>query len=44
MKRRSGPGAPVLDSADSAAEFIDSHKIAVVGFFDVRLPNFIYPY
>uniref|UniRef100_A0A8P4G411 protein disulfide-isomerase n=1 Tax=Dicentrarchus labrax TaxID=13489 RepID=A0A8P4G411_DICLA len=36
MKRRAGPGAPVLDSADSAAQFIDSHKIAVVGFFDVR--------
>ncbi|XP_035516453.1 protein disulfide-isomerase A2 [Morone saxatilis] len=34
MKRRAGPGAPVLDSADSAAQFIDSHKIAVVGFFD----------
>lgn len=38
MKRRTGPGAPVLDSADSAAEFIDSNKISVVGFFDVRLP------
>ncbi|TKS68467.1 Protein disulfide-isomerase A2 [Collichthys lucidus] len=34
MKRRSGPGALVLDSQDSAAQFIDSHKIAVVGFFD----------
>lgn len=37
MKRRSGPGALVLDSPDSAAQFIDSHKIAVVGFFDVCL-------
>lgn len=37
MKRRTGPGAPVLDSADAAAQFIDSHKIAVVGFFDVCL-------
>ncbi|XP_031158210.1 protein disulfide-isomerase A2 [Sander lucioperca] len=34
MKRRAGPGAPVLDSADSAAQFIDSHNITVVGFFD----------
>lgn len=40
MKRRTGPGAPVLDTADSAEQFIDSHKIAVVGFFDVR----IYPH
>ena len=37
MKRRTGPGAPTLESTDSAAQFIDSHKIAVVGFFDVRL-------
>ncbi|XP_029293771.1 protein disulfide-isomerase A2 [Cottoperca gobio] len=34
MKRRAGPGAPVLDSADSAAQFIDSHNVTVVGFFD----------
>ncbi|XP_070841664.1 protein disulfide-isomerase A2 [Chaetodon trifascialis] len=34
MKRRTGPGAPELDSADSAEQFIDSHKIAVVGFFE----------
>ncbi|XP_053273692.1 protein disulfide-isomerase A2 [Pleuronectes platessa] len=34
MKRRSGPGAPVLDSAESAAQFIDAHEINVVGFFD----------
>ncbi|XP_040002662.1 protein disulfide-isomerase A2 [Xiphias gladius] len=34
MKRRTGPGAPVLDSAESAAQFIDTHSIAVVGFFD----------
>lgn len=39
MKRRAGPGAPVLDSADSAAQFIDSHNITVVGFFDVRLSS-----
>lgn len=37
MKRRTGPGTPVLDSTDSAAQFIDSHNITVVGFFDVRL-------
>ncbi|XP_060944685.1 protein disulfide-isomerase A2 [Limanda limanda] len=34
MKRRSGPGAPLLDSAESAAQFIDAHDINVVGFFD----------
>ncbi|KAJ4944458.1 hypothetical protein JOQ06_013002 [Pogonophryne albipinna] len=34
LKRRAGPGVPVLDSADSAAQFIDSHNINVVGFFD----------
>jgi len=34
LKRRAGPGASVLDTADSAAEFIDAHNIAVVGFFD----------
>ncbi|XP_033940961.1 LOW QUALITY PROTEIN: protein disulfide-isomerase A2 [Pseudochaenichthys georgianus] len=34
LKRRAGPGVPVLDSADSAAQFIDSHYINVVGFFD----------
>ncbi|XP_070777789.1 protein disulfide-isomerase A2 [Enoplosus armatus] len=34
MKRRTGPGAPALDSADSAAQFIDSHNVAVVGFFN----------
>ncbi|XP_040892268.1 protein disulfide-isomerase A2 [Toxotes jaculatrix] len=34
MKRRTGPGAPVLDSAESAAQFIDAHNITVVGFFD----------
>ncbi|XP_071360779.1 protein disulfide-isomerase A2 [Trachinotus anak] len=34
MKRRTGPGAPVLDSAESAAQFIDAHNISVVGFFD----------
>ncbi|XP_034455005.1 protein disulfide-isomerase A2 [Hippoglossus hippoglossus] len=34
MKRRSGPGAPVLDSAESAAQFIDAHDVNVVGFFD----------
>nr|XP_043884753.1 protein disulfide-isomerase A2 [Solea senegalensis] len=33
MKRRSGPGAAVLDSAESAAQFIDAHKVTVVGFF-----------
>ncbi|KAM3624465.1 uncharacterized protein V6R79_023896 [Siganus canaliculatus] len=34
LNRRTGPGAPVLDSVDSVAEFIDSHNITVVGFFD----------
>ncbi|XP_075948156.1 protein disulfide-isomerase A2 [Anarhichas minor] len=34
MKRHAGPGAPVLDSADSAAQFIESHNVTVVGFFD----------
>ncbi|XP_068178286.1 protein disulfide-isomerase A2 [Antennarius striatus] len=34
LKRRTGPGVPVLDSVESAARFIDSHNIAVVGFFD----------
>ncbi|KAM7010126.1 protein disulfide-isomerase A2 [Tautogolabrus adspersus] len=34
MKRRVGPGAPVLDSTDSAAQFIDSSNITVVGFFE----------
>jgi len=33
MKRRSGPGAAVLDTEDAAAGFIDAHNIAVVGFF-----------
>uniref|UniRef100_A0A3P8RSH8 protein disulfide-isomerase n=1 Tax=Amphiprion percula TaxID=161767 RepID=A0A3P8RSH8_AMPPE len=37
MKRRTGPGAPDLDSVDAAAQFIDSHNITVVGFFDVCL-------
>ncbi|XP_037620533.1 protein disulfide-isomerase A2 [Sebastes umbrosus] len=34
IKRRAGPGPAALDSADSAAQFIDSHNITVVGFFD----------
>ncbi|KAK2817261.1 hypothetical protein Q5P01_025452 [Channa striata] len=34
MKRRSGPGAAVLDSAESAAHFINAHNVTVVGFFD----------
>ncbi|XP_023273166.1 protein disulfide-isomerase-like [Seriola lalandi dorsalis] len=34
LKRRTGPGAAVLDSAQSAAQFIDAHSITVVGFFD----------
>uniref|UniRef100_A0A673A5V0 Protein disulfide-isomerase n=1 Tax=Sphaeramia orbicularis TaxID=375764 RepID=A0A673A5V0_9TELE len=33
MKRRAGPGAPVLDTVGSAAQFIDAHNISVVGFF-----------
>lgn len=35
LKRRSGPGAQVLDSVAAAAQFIDSHNITVVGFFEV---------
>uniref|UniRef100_I3J5R9 Protein disulfide-isomerase n=1 Tax=Oreochromis niloticus TaxID=8128 RepID=I3J5R9_ORENI len=34
MKRRTGPGAEALESADSAAQFIDAHNITVVGFFE----------
>uniref|UniRef100_A0A8D2ZKW6 Protein disulfide-isomerase n=1 Tax=Scophthalmus maximus TaxID=52904 RepID=A0A8D2ZKW6_SCOMX len=34
MKRRAGPGAAVLDSAESAAQHIEAHHITVVGFFD----------
>ncbi|XP_029006906.1 protein disulfide-isomerase A2 [Betta splendens] len=34
MKRRAGPGAPQLHSAEAAAEFIDAHNVTVVGFFD----------
>uniref|UniRef100_A0A665W7E2 Protein disulfide-isomerase n=1 Tax=Echeneis naucrates TaxID=173247 RepID=A0A665W7E2_ECHNA len=34
MKRRTGPGAEVLESTKSAAQFIDAHNITVVGFFD----------
>lgn len=35
MKRRTGAGAEALESADSAAQFIDAHNITVVGFFEV---------
>ncbi|XP_041641597.1 protein disulfide-isomerase A2 [Cheilinus undulatus] len=34
MKRRAGPGAPILDSPKSAAQFIDSNNITVIGFFE----------
>ncbi|CAI5680885.1 unnamed protein product [Oreochromis niloticus] len=34
MKRRTGPGAEALESADSAAQFIDAHNITIVGFFE----------
>ncbi|XP_061626567.1 protein disulfide-isomerase A2 [Phyllopteryx taeniolatus] len=34
LKRRTGPAASVLDTADSAAHFVDSRNIAVVGFFE----------
>lgn len=33
MKRQASAGAPLLDSPDSAAHFIDEHNITVVGFF-----------
>ncbi|KAM4751211.1 protein disulfide-isomerase A2 [Anableps anableps] len=34
MKRRAGPGTSNLDSVASAAKFISSHNVSVVGFFD----------
>ncbi|KAM9770331.1 protein disulfide-isomerase A2 [Menidia menidia] len=34
MKRRAGPGALDIDTADSAAQFIKAHNISVIGFFD----------
>ncbi|XP_030595097.1 protein disulfide-isomerase A2 [Archocentrus centrarchus] len=34
LKRRTGPGVPALDSADSAAQFIEAHNITVIGFFE----------
>ncbi|KAL6110933.1 pdia2 [Pungitius sinensis] len=34
LKRRAGPGAPLLDSADAAARFVESHNVTVIGFFD----------
>ncbi|XP_032419388.1 protein disulfide-isomerase A2 isoform X1 [Xiphophorus hellerii] len=34
MKRRAGPGTSNLDSVDSAAKFISTHNISVVGFFN----------
>uniref|UniRef100_A0A3B5LBV0 protein disulfide-isomerase n=1 Tax=Xiphophorus couchianus TaxID=32473 RepID=A0A3B5LBV0_9TELE len=37
MKRRAGPGTSNLDSVDSAAKFISTHNISVVGFFSVGL-------
>nr|XP_057922232.1 protein disulfide-isomerase A2 isoform X2 [Doryrhamphus excisus]XP_057922241.1 protein disulfide-isomerase A2 isoform X2 [Doryrhamphus excisus] len=33
LKRRTGPGPAMLDSAKSAAHFIDFHNVSVVGFF-----------
>ncbi|XP_077426553.1 protein disulfide-isomerase A2 [Vanacampus margaritifer] len=33
LKRRTGPGATVLENADSAASFVDAHNITAVGFF-----------
>lgn len=38
LERRAGPGAPLLDSADSAARFIEAHNITVIGFFHVGPP------
>ncbi|XP_016522670.1 protein disulfide-isomerase-like isoform X3 [Poecilia formosa] len=34
MKRRAGPGTSNLDFVDSAAKFIGTHNISVVGFFN----------
>lgn len=36
LKRHASPGVPVLDSVDAVAQFVDSHKITIVGFFEVR--------
>uniref|UniRef100_H3CIQ9 Protein disulfide-isomerase n=1 Tax=Tetraodon nigroviridis TaxID=99883 RepID=H3CIQ9_TETNG len=34
LKRHTSPGVPVLDSVEAAAQFIDSHNVTVVGFFE----------
>ncbi|XP_008336351.2 protein disulfide-isomerase-like, partial [Cynoglossus semilaevis] len=34
MKHRTSAGAAVLDSVESAAQFVEAHNISVVGFFD----------
>lgn len=42
MKRRSGPGAAHLDSVESAEQFISTHNVSVVGFFDVGFFFFLF--
>lgn len=37
MKRKAGPGAILLEDEAGAAAFLDSHSVAVVGFFHVSL-------
>ncbi|XP_034043969.1 protein disulfide-isomerase A2 isoform X2 [Thalassophryne amazonica] len=34
LKRRTGPGATILDSSDAAEQFNNAHNISVVGFFE----------
>eukprot|EP00066_Takifugu_rubripes_P021814 XP_011611080.1 PREDICTED: protein disulfide-isomerase-like [Takifugu rubripes] len=34
IKRQASPDVPVLDSVDAVDQFIDSHKITIVGFFE----------
>uniref|UniRef100_A0A3P8UU97 protein disulfide-isomerase n=1 Tax=Cynoglossus semilaevis TaxID=244447 RepID=A0A3P8UU97_CYNSE len=40
MKHRTSAGAAVLDSVESAAQFVEAHNISVVGFFDVSVDRF----
>lgn len=35
LKRQASPDVPVLNSVDAVAQFIDSHQITIVGFFEV---------
>lgn len=42
MKHRTSAGAAVLDSVESAAQFVEAHNISVVGFFDVSVDRVCY--